>query len=55
MLEEYDTWSQVFNQIFEVRTTNVSCLFERVVDMLIKQITREKAQVSSDYSTAGEF
>ena len=27
MLEEYDTWSQVFNQIFEVRATNV-CLLD---------------------------
>ena len=43
MLEEYDTWSQVFTQIFEVRATNVSCLFERVADTLIKQLTRKKA------------
>ena len=27
MLEEYDTWSQVFNQTFEVRATNV-CLLD---------------------------
>ena len=26
MLEEYDTWWQVFNQIFEVRATNVYLL-----------------------------
>ena len=45
MLEEYDTWSQAFNQIFEVRAT----------DMLIKQLPREKAEVSSDYSSAAEF
>ena len=55
MLEEYDTWSQVFDQIFEVSATNVSCLIERVADTLIKQLPREKAQVSSDFSTAGEF
>ena len=50
MLEEYDTWSQVFNQIFEVRATNV-----RVADTLIKQLPRRKAQVSSDCSTAAGF
>ena len=33
ILEEYDTWSQVFNQVFEVRATNT----------LIKQLPREKA------------
>ena len=27
ILEEYDTWSQVFNRIFEVRATNV-CLLD---------------------------
>ena len=43
-----------FNQIFEVRVTNVSCLFERVADTLIKQLPREKSQVSSDYSTAAD-
>ena len=56
MLEEYDTWSQVLNQNFEVRSTNnVSCLIERVADMLIKQLPRENAYVSSDYSSAAEF
>ena len=55
MLEKYDTWSQVFDQTFEVRATNVSCLIERLADTLIKQLPREKAQVSSDYSTAVEF
>ena len=55
MLEEYDTWSQVFNQIFEVSATKVSCLIERVADTLIKQLPRENAQVSFDYSTAVEF
>ena len=55
MLEEYDTGSQVFDQTFEVSTTNVYCLIERVADRLIKQLPREKAQVSSDYSTAVEF
>ena len=55
MLEEYDTWSQVFSQIFEVSATKVSCLIERVADTLIKQLPREKAQVSFDYSTAVEF
>ena len=43
MLEEYDTCSQVFNQSFEVRATNVSCLFERVADTLIKHVPRKKA------------
>ena len=43
ILEEYGTWSQVFNQCFEVRATNVSCLIERVADTLIKQLPREKA------------
>ena len=43
-----------FNQIFEVRTTTVSCLFVRVADTLIKQLPRAKAQVSSDYSTAAD-
>ena len=43
MLEEYDAWSQVFDQIFEIRATNVSCLIERLADTLIKQLPREKA------------
>ena len=55
MLEEYDTWSQVFKQNFKVRATNVTCLFERVAKTLIKQMPREKAQVISAYSTAVEL
>ena len=55
MLEEYDTWPQVFDQTFEVRATNVSCLIERVADTLIKQLPREKAQISSVFSSTAEF
>ena len=55
ILDEYDTWLQVFDQTFEASATDVSCLIERVADTLIKQLPREKAQVSSDYSTAVEF
>ena len=49
MLEEYDTWSQVFDQTFEVSATDVCCSIERVADTLVKQLPREKAQVSPDY------
>ena len=42
MLEENDTWSQVFDQTFEVSATDVSCSIERTADMLIKQLPREK-------------
>ena len=55
MLEEYDTWSQVFDQTFEVSAADVCCSIERVADTLVKQLSREKAQVSPDYSTAVEF
>ena len=49
MLEENDTWLQVFNQTFEVRATDVSCSVERIADTLVKQLPREKGQVSPDY------
>ena len=49
MLEEYDTWSQVFDQTFEVSATDVYCSIERVADTLVKQLPREKGQVSPDY------
>ena len=55
MLEEYDTWSQGFDQTFEVSATEVCCSIERVADTLVKQLSREKGQVSSDYSTTAEF
>ena len=43
MIEEYDTWLQVFDQTFEVSTTDVCCSIERVADTLVKQLPREKA------------
>ena len=55
MLEEYDTWSQAFDQTFEVSATDVCCSIEGVTDTLVKQLPREKAQVSPDYQTAFEF
>ena len=55
MLEEYDTWSQVFDQTFETRATYVCCSIKRVAGTLVIQLLREKAQVSPDYSTAVEF
>ena len=55
MLEEYDTWSQVFDRTFKVSATDLCCSIERVVDTLVKQLSREKAQASPDYSTAVEF
>ena len=55
MLEKHDTWSHVFDPTFEVSATDISCLIERVADTLIKQLPRETAQVSSEYSTAVEF
>ena len=54
MLEEYYTWSQAYSN-FEIRATNVCCSIEWIADTLIKQLLREKTQVSSDYSTAVEF
>ena len=39
VLEEYDTWSQVFNQTSEVRATSVFCMIERAAEKL----PREKA------------
>ena len=55
MLEGYDTWSQVFDQTFQVSATDVSCSIEQIADTLVKQLPREKGQVSPDYLTAVEF
>ena len=55
ILEKYDTWSQVFDQTFEVSATGVCYSIEQIADTLVKQLPREKAQVSPDYSTAVEF
>ena len=55
ILEEYDTWSQGFDQTFEVNATDVCCSIERVGDTLVKQLPREKGQVIPDYSTTVEF
>ena len=49
MLEENDTWPQVFDQNFEVSATDVSCSIEQIADTLVKQLPREKGQVSPDY------
>ena len=43
------TWSQVFDQTFEVSATGVCCSIERVADTRVKQLPRETAQVSTDY------
>ena len=48
-IEENDMWSQVFDQTFEVSATDVSCSIERIADTLVKQLPREKGQVSPDY------
>ena len=55
MLEEYDTWSQVFDQTFQVSATDASYSIERIADTLVKQLPRERGQVSPDYETAVEF
>ena len=44
-----------FRSNFEVSAADVCCSIERVADTLVKQLSREKAQVSPDYSTAVEF
>ena len=49
MLEEYNTWSQVFDQTFQVSATDVSCSIERFADTLVQQLPIEKGQVSPDY------
>ena len=48
MLEEDDTWSQVFDQTFQVSATDVSCSIEQIADTLVKQLLREKGRVSPD-------
>ena len=55
MLEGYDTWSQVFDQTFQVSATDVSFSIERIAYTLVTQLPREKGQVSPDCQTAVEF
>ena len=55
MLREYDTWSPASSNFKNKGYQRLPTLIERVADTLIKQVPREKASVSSDYSSAAEF